>query len=715
MRRLMLLLMLLIPRLALAQYPSPIFNTVTVNGALSATGGGTLGGNYGGTPTMSALWTFNGGLTGSFTGGTINGTPIGATSPNVGNFTNSTFGAGSSQTLNINGQALTTGGSSTQPLYITLNPTTQQLLEIQGTNTSGAKTTIMDINGSTASSVNFYSQINLSSSQAPAHYDIFSNKNISGLAGDSWGPILLQYSDSMTSNGTNNLGIMGINDYLTAGWNNSRVVFAVKVQQIATSGTTAGIGSLATAIGSQCIISANQNGTNANWGGVGAGMGGCFATNPVVGLSPNATWIHGIVGEEIDVGVAQGASTNIRIGFSVVDTSTATTGSQGAWIDEAVALGSARPLSSGLGWKRGIAFGDPQGYFPIDPAGTMIVAGPVSGSVINAANGIDFSLATFSGSAFKSPGFAVDGSGNVTSAGIASTKTVTGSGFLTPNTVYDLATVGGNIRNTYLQTTLAPSVATTNIWENANSFVYVNGPGAANGEINVIHAFLQVNPGASVGTAEGFESSMANNGTLGGFTDYLAAATNGATSNTNTMQGFVYIPQNLNTTAGSVVISAALDVEPMIGGGAQPTYSYAMRVRDTHASIATVSNAVIGSISPQPLNQMLTIFGPDTLGNTFPLTIKNTSGNIFVVTDSGVTSVGQVLQVGLGMANTFEFDATSAGTTPGIKMLGGDANVGLNFILAGTGVLQANGVPGVTCSGAPTASYASTRGLVTHC
>ena len=293
--------------------------------------------------------------------------------------------------------------------------------------------------------------------------------------------------------------------------------------------------------------------------------------------------------------------------------------------------------------------------------------------------------------------------------------TITGSGFLTPNTTYDLATQPGNIRLNYLQTTLAPSVATNNIWENDNSFVYVKGPGAANGEINVKHAYLEIEPGATVGSAEAVESSMSNAGTLGGFSNYLAAATNGAAGTVNTMQGFVYIPQNLNTTAGSVIISSAIDVEPMIGGGALPTYNYAIRVRDPLAAIATAGNVAIGSILPPPQNQMLSIFGPDTSGGTYPFVIRNSAGNIFIVTDSGVTSVGPVLQVGLGSANTFEFDATSAGATPFLKMAGGDANVGLNFVLAGTGALQINGTPGVTCSGTPTASFASTRGLVTHC
>ena len=159
--------------------------------------------------------------------------------------------------------------------------------------------------------------------------------------------------------------------------------------------------------------------------------------------------------------------------------------------------------------------------------------------------------------------------------GIASTKPVTGSGFLTPNTAYDLATVGGNIRNTYLQTTLAPSVDTTNIWENANSFVYVNGPGVAHWRRD--QRDTRVSPGKSWRFGwhgrKALESSMAEQWNSGRFhREYLAAATNGATSNTNTMQGFVYIPQNLNTTAGKVlaVISAALTIEPtLIGAGAR--------------------------------------------------------------------------------------------------------------------------------------------------
>ena len=63
-------------------------------------------------------------------------------------------------------------------------------------------------------------------------------------------------------------------------------------------------------------------------------------------------------------------------------------------------------------------------------------------------------------------------------------------------------------------------------------------------------------------------------------------------------------------------------------------------------------------------------------------------------------------------------DYLSVGSNAGSPTLaanGTDANVNINFLPKGTGVLQLNGSPGVTCSGAPSSSFTSTKGLVTHC
>jgi hypothetical protein len=146
MRRLIvLLLLLLIPGFALAQYPSPVFQNATVNGALNAIGGGILAGPYTGAPVLSGLWTFNGGLgtnAAAITGGSINGTPIGATTPATGAFT--TIGASGAVTLSATGIALAITNSATIGGTLTINPSganplniTNALFSLTGSGSAG--------------------------------------------------------------------------------------------------------------------------------------------------------------------------------------------------------------------------------------------------------------------------------------------------------------------------------------------------------------------------------------------------------------------------------------------------------------------------------------------------------------------------------------------------------------------------------------------------
>jgi hypothetical protein len=80
-------------------------------------------------------------------------------------------------------------------------------------------------------------------------------------------------------------------------------------------------------------------------------------------------------------------------------------------------LGLAKGYLTDVALANGMVFGSADGYWPIDAAGTLI---GTQASVLPtpparaAANGVDFSLVTFSGAAFKSTGFVVDGNGRVT-------------------------------------------------------------------------------------------------------------------------------------------------------------------------------------------------------------------------------------------------------------------------------------------------------------
>jgi len=81
--------------------------------------------------------------------------------------------------------------------------------------------------------------------------------------------------------------------------------------------------------------------------------------------------------------------------------------------------------------------------------------------------------------------------------------------------------------------------------------------------------------------------------------------------------------------------------------------------------------------------------------------------NIFKAADGALGAVPNYIQI----TNASTGNTVSIGPSSGSV----DANTGLNLVTQGTGVIQINGTPGVTCSGTPTASFAVTKGVVTHC
>ncbi len=118
----------------------------------------------------------------------------------------------------------------------------------------------------------------------------------------------------------------------------------------------------------------------------------------------------------------------------------------------------------------------------------------------------------------------------------------------------------------------------------------------------------------------------------------------------------------------------------MLGSGTKPTYYWLIRNVEPNASLSTLGNVEIGSINPQNIGTggaQFFVQGTDNSSATYPVLIKNLAGtSIFYVANNG---------------------ATTADT--------------LNV----TGGYSANGICGVTCAGAPTSSFASVNGIVTHC
>ena len=150
-------------------------------------------------------------------------------------------------------------------------------------------------------------------------------------------------------------------------------------------------------------------GSSYNAGGTVAQSGGALvAYSAQTDFNAGAT--HYTMGEgwETGVTVASGASVDYVNGGKIV-----TTG-QGRLATNILALATALG-TAGTQAKMGIAFQALETpYWPIDPSGTLIGTQQPGGAVQTAALGVDFSAVTFSTGAFKSNGFLVDGSGNLT-------------------------------------------------------------------------------------------------------------------------------------------------------------------------------------------------------------------------------------------------------------------------------------------------------------
>jgi len=130
--------------------------------------------------------------------------------------------------------------------------------------------------------------------------------------------------------------------------------------------------------------------------------GDYYALNPFAVLTSGATYVHELTGAEFNIAAQSGSSVYYKTILSLVGHNTDAV--RGYGYDAMLSLSN----QGGVGWKDGILFSAANSSHPIGADGTLIRS--VGGSV---ANGIDISGTTISGSAFKSPGFTLDGSGTV--------------------------------------------------------------------------------------------------------------------------------------------------------------------------------------------------------------------------------------------------------------------------------------------------------------
>ena len=353
---------------------------------------------------------------------------------------------------------------------------------------------------------------------------------------------------------------------------------------------------------------------------------------------------------------------------------------------------------------------------------------------------------TFGGTTAATGPLAV-GSGTPLIVTVTPTATSGNTGVFGVTQAFDHSQNGGtnDDRWTMFQTTLSPSQTTADTWENLNSFLYLNGPGIASHEINLMHSYFQVNAGANTVQAEDIESSMQNFGTVGNYDDFLAIQHN---TTTGTAQYLVGIGGNLiqdNTTPGSILSYAMFACGPMQGSGAAPTLNFCLQNKDPNGAITTLGSVGIGTASVPVSGRQLEIHGPDSSGTTDPIWVNASNARVqFYVSDGDVSQFSGNVIIGTGgvLGGSLTINAATSGQA--VKLVGATGTAGIQVVtvpdaattLAGlavpetftaaqtfsgtvnvTGALSANGTAAVSC-GAGTVSLTTltvTNGIITHC
>lgn len=175
-------------------------------------------------------------------------------------------------------------------------------------------------------------------------------------------------------------------------------------------------GKFYTAIAGGSFATSNDNGTSTT--PVGAAYGANFYASID---SPGAYW-HACTGLEIDTYVSTGTNVDIRHALIITHGLKNNDTGQGGLSDSGIVFSNVANVTS-AGWKYAIAVGAYEGWWPMDTAGTIIgcpTPATGGGPAYSTGSGVDFSGVTFSGHAFASPNFSVDGTGNL----IAKTATL---------------------------------------------------------------------------------------------------------------------------------------------------------------------------------------------------------------------------------------------------------------------------------------------------
>jgi hypothetical protein len=254
----------------------------------------------------------------------------------------------------------------------------------------------------------------ITSSVGPtSDFAIHQNVNMAGVCTDvPFANYLTTSVDSMDASGTPNP--VGGNTFIRAnfgvGAKGCRYALQAWAVQMAPTANTSD--TLAQYVGGQFSFYGNTNeGGTAPTPGNSRGFG--FGFNAYVNLTPGATNWSGLFGGEIDVLAEAGSSHRNATGLLIVlKGGHASHGTDN--VDAGIVIAAADTATTRFDYGLQIGWGGHQ--VPVMSTGTLITA-PGIGTV---ANGVDFSSVNFSGAAFRSPGFLVDGVGNIKSWGLLS-------------------------------------------------------------------------------------------------------------------------------------------------------------------------------------------------------------------------------------------------------------------------------------------------------
>jgi hypothetical protein len=445
-------------------------------------------------------------------------------------------------------------------------------------------------------------------------------------------------------------------------------------------------------------------------GTLGAEQGAYFGGNSQSRLNAGAAHILNATAHEFDVYNASGCSVKWNWGINVVSFNAV----QGSSNDSAIVIysGNGNTYGPGVGFHNGLCFAEiaSTGRPPVDSGATLIGTHLETLSSFAAANGVDLRNFTFSNLAFASPGFYVDGFGNVV------TPLVSGYPGATYLTLQSSATVSSKI--------LIGNASDPTIYLRANA-VSIQDPTGTN---NVIEVASGSNAISFLGTATitrlalGSHTTNALGSTASAVADGLVLQnTTAATSGTpvQSSPNIHLIGQGWASGAGaSQTVDWIISAQPISGTSAANTLSFNAQINGGgYANVMQLGypsaygngSVLLGGSLTVP--SMFSLTGPedfqlgwqingsgqiwhmnlnssgllyffDKTNAVYPLQMSPSSGNIVLTSTTAASSVSAAALVvagGIGVAGTSRICGATFTASGGLQLgtpTGGDLGGG---------------------------------------